>query len=325
MTIKENGKLYPEDIVANGAKAWRFSPARWRPSKLLAVIIVWLSMVELTDVFILHNISFPSSLAEDLADVVVLIAFVAPIYFLLYRPLKVRWEQELKTQQEVRSLNRQLMQASEEERRKLALELHDHFGQMTTTLQCKAEMIQSQLATTDIAAEQACKSLIESVSQLGQDIRKFTSDLRPDMLDDLGLVDTLKWYTSDLSQQHPSLQFDYSSVGIKKRLPTNIEIALYRVCQEALNNIIKHSNANRASVTLAYSHPIIILTVRDDGDGMPDPKSLAFDKTYGIGLLGMRERLAAVGGTLEISSIPGEKTTVRALIPVNGEAEPAWL
>ena len=83
MTIKENGKLYPEDIVANGAKAWRFSPARWRPSKLLAVIIIWLSMVELTDVFILHNISFPSSLDEDLADVMVLIAFVAPIYFLL--------------------------------------------------------------------------------------------------------------------------------------------------------------------------------------------------------------------------------------------------
>jgi len=325
MTKSKREEFFPEDIVANGAKAERFSPARWSPGKLLAVIIIWLSMVELIDVFVLHNLHFPSSLAEDLADIAVLLAFVTPIYLLLYRPLTVRWEQELKTQQEVRSLNRQLMQASEDERRKLALELHDHFGQLVTTLQYKAERIQSRLPKTDIAAGQACQSLIESVSQLGQDIRKVTSDLRPDMLDDLGLVDTLKWYTSDLSQQHPSPQIDYSSVGIKKRLPANIEIALYRVCQEALNNMIKHSNANRASVTLAYSHPIIILTVRDDGDGLPVLKSLELDKKYGIGLLGMRERLAAVGGTLEISSIPGEKTTVRALIPINREAEPAWL
>lgn len=146
------------------------------------------------------------------------------------------------------------------------------------------------------------------------------------MLDDLGLAETLKWYIDNLAQQFPHMQFSYSSVGIKQRLPTAIEIALYRVCQEALNNIFKHANATQINVTLAYCHPLVILSVRDNGVGLPESKSSNIVmESNGYGLLGMRERLASVGGSLELSSSNGGKTSVRALIPIKGEAESAWL
>ncbi|MGK2906907.1 MAG: sensor histidine kinase [Desulfuromonadales bacterium] len=293
---------------------------------LLAIIFIWICAAELTDVFLLHQLSFSSKMVEALVDVLVLGVFLSPSYFLFYRPLKAHWQQEIKARQEVHQLSHKLLRAEEEERRKLALELHDHFGQMVTTLQCKAERIQRQISVKNIAALQTCESLMETISQLGHDIREFTSELRPDMLDDLGLVETLKWYVSGLAKEHPLLQIAYSAAGVKQRLHADIEIAMYRVCQEALNNIIKHANASLVSVTLTYCHPLIILKISDNGDGMPDPKTTdLFEKRSGFGLLGMRERLAAVGGSLELSSNPGEKTTVRALIPIKGEAESAWL
>jgi len=289
------------------------------------LIIAWICIAELTDILILHKLTYSSDLVEGIIDTVVLCLFLSPAYFIFYKPLKIHWQREIKAQQEIRQLNHKLLLASEDERHKLAMELHDHFGQMITKLQCKAESIQRQMAEQDVD-DKSCLSLMESISQLGHDIRKFTSDLRPDMLDDLGLVETLKWYIDDLAKQLPSLQIEYKSVGIKQRLPADIEIALYRVCQEALNNIIKHAKAKLVNVTLAYCHPLVILTIRDNGEGLPDPrKSEVENKSEGFGLLGMRERLAAVGGTLELSSTPGEKTSVRALIPVRGEAESAWL
>jgi signal transduction histidine kinase len=313
------------DSLVNEIKLNRLSANWWRPGKLLALIVAWICVAELTDILLLHKLTYSSGLIEGVIDTVVLCLFLSPAYFIFYKPLKKHWQQELKFQQEIRQLNYKLMVTAEEERRKLALELHDHFGQMVTVLQCKAERVQQQLAET-VADNQTCQSLMETISQLGHDIRKFTSDLRPDMLDDLGLAETLKWYIDDLAQQFPHLLFAYTSVGIKQRLPAATEIALYRVCQEALNNIIKHANATHINVTLAYCHPLIILTVRDDGVGLPESwASDIVNDSDGYGLLGMRERLAAVGGSLELSSSLGEKTSVRALIPIKGEAESAWL
>ncbi len=125
-------------------------------SVLLAIIFTWIGVAELTDVLFLHQLSYPSALVEALVDVVVLGIFLSPTYFLFYRPLKAHWQQEIKARQEVHQLSHKLLRASEDERRKLALELHDHFGQMVTTLQCKAERIQWQIAVKDIAASQTC-------------------------------------------------------------------------------------------------------------------------------------------------------------------------
>jgi signal transduction histidine kinase len=314
------------NVFVNSLSAKTSSPAMWRPGKLLAVIIIWISLAELTDILFLHQLTYSSDLLEALFDLLVLCLFLSPVYFIFYRPLKAHWLKENRTQQEIRKLNQKLLQAAEDERRKLALELHDHFGQMVTNLQCKAERIQRQVANNDVTAVQTCEYLMETISQLGHDIRGFTSELRPDMLDDLGLVETLSWYVKKQASEHPLLHFDFSAVGIKQRLPADIEITLYRVCQEALNNIVKHANANQVRVNLTYSHPLIILTIRDDGEGLPDPKRENPDENSGgLGLLGMRERLAAVGGSFELSSMPGEKTTVRAMIPVKGEVGSAWL
>ncbi|MBE0576924.1 MAG: sensor histidine kinase [Desulfuromonadales bacterium] len=327
MTESTLDESYPTETATKVVSVKkRYSPVWWRPGMLLAIIFTWICVAELTDVLFLHELSFSSDLVEALVDVMVLGIFLSPTYFLFYRPLKAHWQQEIKARQEVRQLSHKLLRAAEDERRKLALELHDHFGQMVTTLQCKAERIQWQISVKDITALQTCESLMETISQLGHDIRGFTSELRPDMLDDLGLVETLKWYVSGLAKEHPLLQIEYSAAGVKQRLHADIEIALYRVCQEALNNIIKHANASFVSVTLTYCHPLIILKICDNGGGFSKLKTTEFfEKKSGFGLLGMRERLAAVGGSLELSSKPGEKTTVRALIPIKGEAESAWL
>ena len=321
-TISES---YPVNKNLKEGKFNKFSLAWWRPGKLLLIVIMWICLAELTDILFLHKLTYSSDLIEGMFDTLVLCLFLSPVYFLFYKPLKKHWQQEIKSQQEIRKLNHRLLLTAEDERRKLAMELHDHFGQMITKLQCKADRIQREMA--ELGADgKSCQSLMGSITQLGHDIRKFTSDLRPDMLDDLGLVETLKWYIDDLAKQLPNMQFKFKSVGIKQRLPADIEIALYRVCQESLNNIIKHANAKLVSITLAYCHPLVILTVRDNGAGLPDSmKSDSKHNSEGFGLLGMRERLAAVGGTLELSSTPGKKTSVRALITIKGEAESAWL
>jgi signal transduction histidine kinase len=158
--------------------------------------------------------------------------------------------------------------------------------------------------------------LVPLIEQLGDRIRSISSDLRPDLLDDLGLVPTLRWYIDEFTCNRQDIHIDFQAVGFRKRFSSEIELALYRVFQEALNNVVKHAKASRFSVTLTYSHPKIILILKDNGIGFDQDKS-----TDGIGLLGMRERVVSAGGTIAIISGKGKGTTIRVELPVYKEQE----
>jgi signal transduction histidine kinase len=154
--------------------------------------------------------------------------------------------------------------------------------------------------------------LIVLIEKLGDKIRSISSDLRPDLLDDLGLVPTLQWYIKEFQDQHPEMKIRFQTVGFKKRLSASeVELTLYRIFQESLNNIVKHAQANEVHVMLTYSYPQVIFMVKDNGMGF-DPKR----RSKGIGLIGMRERVASANGQIDVRSKTGKGTAIRVEIPV---------
>ena len=223
-----------------------------------------------------------------------------------------------RAEEEIRHLSRQLIGAMEDERRRVARDLHDELGQAVTGLHFGIEALRNSLPVELKDQETRCDELIGMVEQLGDTVRDLSSELRPDMLDHLGLIPTLEWYINDFAKRTQGLQIDFQAVGVKKRPSSEIEIVLYRILQEALNNISKHAKAKRVSVLLAYSHPKLILAIKDDGVGFEETKGmLPFGaKEQGIGLLGMRERAASVGGAIDIRSSMGKGTVIRAELPV---------
>jgi PAS domain S-box-containing protein len=222
-----------------------------------------------------------------------------------------------RAEEEIRHLSQQLIKATEEERKKLARDLHDELGQALTALHFSMEAMHNSLPEELKAQKATCDELIGQVEDLGDKIRNLSSELRPDMLDDLGLIPTLEWYIKDFVKRIGGLQIDFQTIGATKRPEPEIEIVLYRCLQEALNNIAKHAKAKHVSVILTYSHPKLIFTIKDDGVGFGETQRVerSGTKKPPIGLLGMRERVSSVGGTIDIRSSRTKGTVIRAELP----------
>ncbi len=222
-------------------------------------------------------------------------------------------------EKQIRHLSRQLMGSMEEERKRLASDLHDEFGQAVTALYLGMEDLQNALPEGLKVQKTRCKELIGLIEKLGENIRNISSELRPDMLDHLGLIPTLEWYVEEFAKRRHGLQIDFQATGLKKRPDSEIEIVLYRILQEAVNNIVRHARAEHISILLTYSHPKLILTIKDDGVGFEQTENmLPWDgKKPGIGLVGMRERVGSVGGTIDIRSSKGKGTVIRAELPIS--------
>jgi signal transduction histidine kinase len=144
-----------------------------------------------------------------------------------------------------------------------------------------------------------------------------TAELRPSMLDSLGLVPTLRWSARQFRGRFPGTRVEVQIMDETERLSPEIETALYRVCQESLNNVAKHAMARQVRITLIRTRSLLTLAVEDDGKGFDAGhwrEAAAVHDRYGI--LGMRERIAELGGSFSIVSSPGEGTTVRAQVPL---------
>lgn len=217
-----------------------------------------------------------------------------------------------RAEREIRHLSRKLMTGIEDAQKNLAQDLHDEFGQTLAALHMGVESLWKSIPAEMMDQKRSIAELIDLIEQLGDKIRSISSDLRPDLLDDLGLVPTLEWYLKEFGDRHPSIRVDFQAVGMKKRLPPESELVLYRIFQESLNNVVKHARARQVGVRLAYSHPKAILLVQDDGVGFA-----ANQRTGGIGLIGMRERAVTMDGTLEVRSIPGKGTRIRVELPIS--------
>jgi signal transduction histidine kinase len=203
---------------------------------------------------------------------------------------------------------RRVVDAQELERRRLARELHDETGQALTSILLGLKALEETLQTDESRA--ATGRLRELVVATLQDVRRLAVELRPSVLDDFGLVAALENLTSSFAEQ-TGITVDFGAALGEQRVPSEVETALYRIVQESLTNVVKHAHAQRVSISLTRQKGSVKAVVEDDGQG--------FDPAHadgGYGLVGMRERLALLGGRLRVESSPGAGTTIAADVPL---------
>lgn len=209
-----------------------------------------------------------------------------------------------------------VQQAQENERRRIARELHDDLGQRTSALKMKLALHEMELvkyvAPDVMDRSDSIRELAEQMDGLATSIRRIASDLRPPMLDDLGLDAALDWMTGAFEKHYGVSSRFEGSIG-ELRLTDLAAISLYRVVQEALTNVARHAKATHATVALSIDGGNCHLSIDDDGVGLPKDWSLRPDA---FGMRGMRERITQLGGALEIASRPGNGVTVSAKVPL---------
>lgn len=258
-----------------------------------------------------------SALVEGLSHILALLGALLPLfYFLWYRPLCQQMHERQRSENEVRHLSHRLLVAGEEERCKLARDLHDEFGQKLTSLQMRLEGLGGRILGDRPELDQSCRQLVTMARELGDDLRLVVADLRPNLLEELGIGSALEVYLADICQQCPDLVVDFSCRGLRERPRPEVEMVLYRVAQEALTNVLKHALASQVTVRLTVSFPQVLLSIQDNGVGFEKPPRRRGEKLSGYGLVGMRERVAAAGGTMDIASRPGTGTRVRVELPL---------
>ncbi len=225
---------------------------------------------------------------------------------------------EKKAQEKIQMLSRSLIKGIEEERRSLASDLHDEFGQALTLLQFDIETLEKTLPVELEAPNQVCRKIMDQIHTLAEKVRNTTSRLRPDLLDHLGLIPTLEWFIEDFNNRIKEVTVNFQAIGFKRRLSPDVEIVIYRIFQEALNNTVKHADADTVDIRLTASHPEVIFIIEDNGKGfVQDEDGMAEQGTsQSIGLLSMKERVASLGGSITIKSILNTGTTIRVELPM---------
>jgi signal transduction histidine kinase len=215
-------------------------------------------------------------------------------------------------------LLRRIVSTQEEERRRISRELHDQLGQSLTALRLKLEGLRQETGARS-KLRPRIKELTEIAQRLDADVDFLAWELRPSSLDDLGLIVALSTYAQEWSR-HSGVEVNFHSAGLgDARLAPLVETSLYRIAQEALNNVSKHAGATGVAMLLERRNEHAVLIVEDDGRGFDLERVKMSGTDRGLGLVGMRERAALVGGTVEIESKPGEGTTVFVRVPVNLE------
>jgi signal transduction histidine kinase len=216
-----------------------------------------------------------------------------------------------RNEREFRRLGRAVWRVQEDERRRLARELHDGVGQNLTAIKHRLASIATALPAQDQAAREAMDAAIALCTDTLEDTRNLSRLLRPAVLDDLGLEAALRWLAR--SQGEASGLVIDVDIGPLPQLDGDLQTLLFRVAQEALNNIAKHAQARNVLVRVAARGGLLQLQVADDGRGC-EPE--AAQRSGGSGLGGMRERLRLYDGQLELHSAPGEGTRLRAVVPL---------
>jgi two-component system sensor histidine kinase DegS len=209
-----------------------------------------------------------------------------------------------------RNASRQVFQIIEQERMRIARDMHDGPAQSMSNLVLQAEILERLVGKPDAMLHEL-QDFKNAVRNALDETRQLIFDLRPMTLDDLGLVPTLRKYLKEYSDKH-NLPVRFNVVGEERRLPGNTEGTLFRIIQEALTNVQKHSHSRTAEVTMSMNKDRIAVTIRDDGQGFDVPSVEAnLARNRNLGLISMRERAELEQGTLELKSQPGKGTEVR--------------
>jgi PAS domain S-box-containing protein len=240
-------------------------------------------------------------------------------YTVILRDITLRKQAEdalLESQRELRQLSARVLEAREEEKAHIARELHDELGQLLTALKMDLTWLRERLpAASELAPRTAEMGVL--LDRTVTATRRISADLRPLMLDDLGLADAASWLVDDFAKRSGIT----SRIDVPAELPEvskAVGTAVYRAIQESLTNIARHAGASSAWVVLGVEDGAIHVEVEDDGRGIA-PEDLG--KSRSLGLKGMRERIAFLGGTLEIARAPRGGTRLQLRVPLRGLAE----
>jgi signal transduction histidine kinase len=213
-----------------------------------------------------------------------------------------------------------LVDAQEAERRHIARELHDEIGQTLTAVKINLQAMQRSADASTLASR--LEESMGIIEQAIQQVRTLSLDLRPSLLDDLGLVATLRWYL-DRQAKWAGFTTQFIAVPPQMRLPSNLETVCFRLVQEALTNVMRHAQAQLIRVELQQHETELQLLIHDDGVGFEVETTLErVAQGTGLGLLGMQERVLLLGGRIEIDSAPSYGTQIRVYLPLPSDASP---
>jgi PAS domain S-box-containing protein len=216
----------------------------------------------------------------------------------------------------LRTLTHRVVQAQEAERGRVALELHDNITQLLCAILIRCQALVDKLPARDGPAKGEAIKLREMLGQTAEEVERISRDLRPGVLEHLGLVEVLQ-NTSTAFAERTGVSLKLACVQLTARLPADIELTLYRILQEALKNVEKHARACHVTVHLTKTGTIVQLTIKDDGVGFDPNRHPAGRKGKGgLGLLSMRERAAYVGGALNVKSARRAGTEIKIRLPL---------
>jgi signal transduction histidine kinase len=221
-------------------------------------------------------------------------------------------EEDLKDlNDQLHSLYAQLQNIREEERLQIARDIHDELGQQLTGLKMEISWLVKKLDTKDETIKGETKDILNLIDETIKSVRRISSNLRPGILDDLGLIAALEWHSEEV-EKRSGIKIDFKVNTAEPNLSVSAATALFRIYQEALTNVVRHANANKVTSSLRMNNNSLILKVVDDGKGI-DPAISNNKKT--LGLVGIRERTFILGGNYELNSEPGKGTEIIISIP----------
>jgi PAS domain S-box-containing protein len=231
----------------------------------------------------------------------------------------LEWQVEQRTKEissildQLRRLSGSMMTNQEKERSAIARELHDELGQILTALRMDSVWLRSRLKQTDAEAAQRVSLMCELIDKTIEEVRGLALRLRPGVLDNLGLVDALEWFTADFERRTGiTCVFEHGNIP---HIADTVATAVYRIAQETLTNVARHAFAGRVEVVLQNERHILKLTVIDNGRGFITSK---VSEAEALGLVGMRERATLVRGVLDVQSSVGKGTRVNLKVPIDG-------
>ena len=215
-------------------------------------------------------------------------------------------------EESLRDLSARLIHAQEEERSRIACEIHDDLSQQLALIGIEMDQLRQRMRSSAGGDEALCEDLLQKVRQLSIDLRGLSHELHPSKLDHLGLVAAVRSLCGQIARLH-KVEIECAVADAPESLPRPVALCLYRIAQESLRNVVTHSGARHARVEISGREGMIILTVSDSGLGF-DPDSR--EGEAGLGLISMKKRVSMIGGTFSIQSLPSLGTTIEARVPL---------
>ncbi|NWF56362.1 MAG: PAS domain-containing protein [Syntrophaceae bacterium] len=226
-----------------------------------------------------------------------------------------------KSQDELRRLSAQLLSVQEEERKRIARELHDGVGQSLSALKFLLENRLGSIGQNAFPGDlQALESMIPMIQNTIEEVRRMQTDLRPPILDDLGILATLSWFCRDYQKVYSGIRIEPQIEVREDEIPQGLKTTLYRILQEAMNNVAKHSRADRVCLSLFRKDGWVHLRIEDNGRGFDLQRALSDERPgRGFGLASMKERTELSGGSFSLESEKGKGTVIQASWKISGE------